>query len=158
MKLLKIVALSGLLCLQSYGENMEEARAIYDGYSAQEIAKVTSEELAKTAPMRVDAVSYVIGSTHVNSMVVVNTIIEENALIDITHIDTKKMTKEEKDKFANELIGEMQKLQLNSICTTPMTRAALEKGVNYNYLYKWDDFTYLGEINIDNEACVNIKL
>lgn len=158
MKLLKIVLLSGLLCLHSSGETMEEARVIYNGYSAQEIAKATSEELAKTAPMRVDVLSYIIGSTHIDSTVVVNTIIEEDALIDVTRVDTKKMTKEEKGKFANELIGEMKKFQLNSICTTPMTRAALKQGVSYKYLYRWDDFTYLGEININNESCVNINL
>ncbi|MDD2652419.1 MAG: hypothetical protein PHX44_05130 [Sulfurimonas sp.] len=158
MKLLKIVALSGLLCLQSNGESMKEARLIYDGYSAQEIAKATSEELAKTAPMRVDVASYIISSTHIDSTVVVNTIIEEKALIDITRIDIQKMTKKEKGKFANELIESMKKLQLNSICTTPMTRVALEKGVNYKYLYRWDNFTYLGEIDIDNKDCVNSKL
>jgi hypothetical protein len=158
MKLLKIVALSGLLSLHLSGETMQEARVIYDGYSAKEIAKATSEELAKSAPMRIDVLSYIIGSTYNDSTVVVNTIIEEDALRDVMRIDTKKMTKEEKGKFANEFIIEIEKLQLNSICTTPMTRAALEKGVNYKYFYKWDNFTYLGEINITNKNCVNNKL
>ncbi len=158
MKLLKIVALAGLLCLQSNGEDMEEARLIYNGYSAQEIAKSTSEELAKEAPLQVDEISYIASSTHLNSTVVVNTIIEEDALIKLAYVDTKKMTKDEKGKFSKGLMDNMKTLQLNALCTTPMTRVALEKGVSYNYVYRWDNFTYLGEVNIDNAACVKSKL
>jgi len=158
MKLLKIVVFSGLLCLQLKGENIKEARLIYDGYSAQEIAMSTSEELAKKVPMRIDMLSYIMSSTHVDSTVVVNTIIEEDALRDITYVDTKKMEKKEKNEYAKKLIINIEKLQLNALCTTPMTRAALEKGVKYNYVYRWDDFTYLGEVNINNKACINSKL
>ncbi|MDQ1338578.1 MAG: hypothetical protein QG617_1545, partial [Campylobacterota bacterium] len=80
MNLLKTVALAGLLCLHSNGETMEEAKLIYNDYSAQEIAKATSEELAKAAPMQVDEISYIASSNHVDSTVVVNTIVDETGL------------------------------------------------------------------------------
>lgn len=158
MKLLKIVLFAGLLCLQLKGETMQEARAIYKGYSTKEIAKSTSEELASNAPMQLDAISYLISSTYIDSTVVVNTIVVEDSLKDMINVDTKKMSKEEKGKFAKNLIDNIQKLQLNSLCTTPMTRASLEKGVNYNYIYRWDDFTYLGEVNITEKVCVKNQL
>jgi hypothetical protein len=158
MKLLKIVALAGLLCLHLNGEDMKEARLIYNGYSAQEIAKATSEELAKGAPMQVDEISYIASSNHVDSTVVVNTIVEEAALNEMALIDTKKMTKGEKEEFAKGFINNLKQLQLNALCTTPMTRAAMEKGVRYSYVYRWDNFIYLGEVNIDNKACENSKL
>lgn len=158
MKLLKTAALAGLLCLHLNGETMEEARSIYDGYSAQEIAKATSEELAKEAPVQVDAISYISGSMSVDATVFVNTVVDEAGLKELAHIDTKEMTKGEKEEFVKSFINNLQQLQLNAICTTPMTRAALEKGVTYSYVYRWDNFTYLGEVNIDNKACENSKL
>lgn len=158
MKLLKTVALAGLLSLHLNAENMEEARLIYNDYSAQEIAKATSEELAKSAPMQVDEISYIASSNHLDSTVVVNTIVEEAALKGLAHIDTKGMTKGEKEEFSKGFINNLKQLQLNALCTTPMTRAALEKGVIYSYVYRWDNFTYLGEVNIDNKACENSKL
>lgn len=158
MKLLKIVALAGLLSLYSNAENMEEARSIYNGYSAKEIAKSTSDELAKGAPVQLDAISYIAGSMSVDSTVVVNTIVDEAGLKEMAQIDTKAMTKGEKEEFSKSFINNLKQLQLNEICTTPMTRAALEKGVSYSYVYRWDNFTYLGEVNIDNKACENSKL
>lgn len=158
MKLLKMAVFTGLLCLQSNGDEMKEARDVSSGYSAREIAKSTSEELSKSAPMRVDEISYIASSNYVDSTVVVNTIIVEDSLIKMAYIDTKKMTKDEKSKFAKNLIDNMRKLQLNALCTTPMMRAAMEKGVSYDYVYRWDNFTYLGKVNIDNKACMNSKL
>ena len=158
MKLLKIALFAGLICLQSNAETMQEARAVYKGYTTQQIAKATSEELASTAPMQLDAISYLMSSTHVDSTVVVNTVVVEDALKNMTSVDTKKMGKEEKDKFAKNLIDNIRKIQFNALCTTPMTRAALEKGVNYNYIYRWDDFTYLGEVSITEKVCVKSKL
>lgn len=158
MKLLKIAMFAGLLCLQSNGETIKEAREIYNGYSAQEIAKSTSEELAKSAPVRVDEISYIASSLYVDSTVVVNTMVVEDDLQKMLHIDTKKMSKEEKKKFSKNFIDNIQKLQINALCTTPMIRAAMEKGVNYNYVYRWDDFTYLGEVNIADKVCVKNKL
>ncbi|OHE12389.1 MAG: hypothetical protein A2525_07650 [Sulfurimonas sp. RIFOXYD12_FULL_36_11] len=74
MKLLKMAVFTGLLCLQSNGDEMKEARDVYSGYSAREIAKSTSEQLSKSAPMRVDEISYIASSNYVDSTVVVNTI------------------------------------------------------------------------------------
>lgn len=158
MKCIKAVIIICLLLIGVNANELDSARAEYKNYTKKEIAKSIAESLAASIPIKTDAISTIIGSTSIGSTVMITSIISRKGLAEIVQNDFQKMTKTEKDTFTSNMIEEMRKMHLNTLCTTPETKAALEKGVDFSYQYKWDDFAYFGKVEINNKSCKNIKL
>jgi hypothetical protein len=127
-----------------------EQHGFYKGAAIPEIAKIASEMLAKQCPQQIDSVTTMVASTALGDKIIVHMQVDHEA---IKNLDEGTGIFDDKAKAAELLSPTLAHQNALALCSNPEVKPIIDQGLKYEYLYSWDDGSYMTKVAVDASKC-----